>query len=597
MKKNIILFILVLMAFHAESQDECMQIGTNFHFFDAGVYKDLKLSSSGFFTRNAVYLDDGNDWDSGLAATMPQNDAGYPLEIPFPHPETGAEQIVAFTVGGYGLNYLPGDYVLLHDGTAEFYIPNWIGATITSVSEGRVEFNVHTVDENGIHIEILSSPVGDPIRNIRIVETTYESNFESEPLHPAFSSKADEFTALRFMDWTHTNGHPAVQWSDRTANGFHTQNLPDTGMSWERVIEISNALEKDVWINIPHLADENYISQLALLFRDQLNPELTIYLEYSNECWNWIFDQTHWLDSAAPHNNYALNYGHFSKRVFEIWDEAFSGQEQRIQTVLAGHDYFVLDAFTLFDDDNTTDLVDLVSYPGYVGLNENDYATLDALGASATAEDVMTMLRANEADNFYWMQQFKTLVADEYDKEFVMYEGGQHLTPEWFGLDAPYNQALYDAQTHPDMYVFYQDMLDYYRDELEVGLFMNYVLASPQETAFGSWGLLDNYFVETPYSPKWNAVMDWKNSQSCTTTSIQGIDEVLLEVFPNPTMDELHVGTDRRMDFNIIDMNGKTIKAGILDTHILDVRNLPSGIYVLRLMEGGQHQTIKFVKE
>ncbi len=596
--KNYILFCLLIISGVLTAQDDCMSIGTNFHFFDAGVYKDLKKSSSEFFTRNEVYQDDGNDWDSYLSGSMPQDDAGYPTEVPFTHPGTGLPQIVAFTVGGYGGNYRSGNYVLLHEGTGTFSIPNWIGAHITSTSPGRVEFTVDYVDENGIHIEITSSQNGNHIRNIRIMEAAFETNYEAAPLYPDFQSKANEFSALRFMDWTHTNHHPISTWTDRTRSNFHTQNMDQEGISWESVIEISNSMNKDVWINVPHLADENYIQQLAVLFRDNLSSDLTIYLEYSNECWNWIFDQTHWLDSASPYNQYGRNYGHYSHLVFETWDEVFQGQENRIKTVLAGHDYFVLDAIEIFEDENAMDLVDLVSYPGYVGLDEENYETLTSLGNSATGADVMQMLRDNTEENFYWMQQFKTLVADAYGKDFVMYEGGQHITPEYFGFEGNYNHALYEAQVHPDMYTFYQDMLDYYKDELDITLFMNYVLASPQESPFGSWGLLENYF-SAPDSPKWNSVMDWKNTNGdCLSTSVQEqeIPEIDLEIFPNPSSEYIQISNFNEGEISIYSSNGKLIIQEEGTINQIDIKSFPSGKYWIKIKSNSHSTTKSFIK-
>lgn len=601
MRNLIFSIIILLQIIPVQAQDNCMNIGTNFHFFDAGVFKDLKLSSTPFFTRNATYVGDENDWDSGLAEIMYQDEAGYPLELPFLHPTTGEPQIVAFTIGGYAENYLTGDYVLLYDGTATFSFADWTGATVTSSSPGRIEFTVDYVDENGIHIEILSSPSGDHVHNIRILETRFEENYITDKLYPSFVEKADEFVALRFMDWVHTNHHPVSSWNQRTQNQFHTQNVDHKGMAWEQLITISNLLQKDVWINVPHLADQAYIDAMAQLFRDNLDPNLTIYLEYSNECWNWIFDQTYWLDESAPHYQGGMNYGHYSHRVFSRWDMAFSGQEHRIKTVLGGHDYFVIEAMDIFEDLGETDLVDLVSYPGYVALSEDDYATLNALGTSATAEDVMNMLVANQEDQFYWMEQFKTLVADAYSKEFVMYEGGQHITPEWFGLDTTYNQALYDAQTHPAMYDFYQNMLSYYQNDLDIKLFMNYVLASPQENPFGSWGLLETYFSNPASFPKWNAVMDWKTNNTSCVTSIENTenDELSFEVFPNPTTNEIHILLENPSSFfiEIYNLEGKLIHEYKALNKIVNVKDFPSGIYIIKLKTEEEVYTSKFVKQ
>lgn len=58
----------------------------------------------------------------------------------------------------------------------------------------------------------------------------------------------------------------------------------------------------DAWVCVPHLADENYIRSMAQLFRANLDPDLKIYVEYSNETWNWIFQQTHYLNDNGDQN-------------------------------------------------------------------------------------------------------------------------------------------------------------------------------------------------------------------------------------------------------------------------------------------------------
>ena len=63
----------------------------------------------------------------------------------------------------------------------------------------------------------------------------------------------------------------------------------------------------DVWINIPHNADDDYIVNLARLMLDELNPRSNIYTEYSNEVFNWEFPQFYVKYDAA--NDSVLNHG------------------------------------------------------------------------------------------------------------------------------------------------------------------------------------------------------------------------------------------------------------------------------------------------
>ena len=611
MKKLLVLALLCLMlAPRAQSQEECpMPIGTNYHFLGSGVFKDLKLTSTHFFTRNASFQNDGNDWESSLISQIETDAAGYPMEAPFDHPETGNPQILAFTVGGYEEQYLAGDYVMLYEGEGEMSIQEWIPAEITNASPGRIEFRVDQVDGNGIHFEIHRSERGNHIRNIHVFEARYENDFETDPLIPEFVEKSANFSALRFMDWTRTNNSTLVNWEDRVSPEFHNQ-ADDHGISYELLIDLSNRMGRDVWINVPHQADANYIRQMARLFRDLLDPDITIYLEYSNECWNFIFEQTAWLGEIRPQDTYIRNYGYFSKQVFDIWIEEFGAEGRtRLKNVLAGHDYFVAGAIDyIIEQDGNADIVDAVSYPGYVGLGGFDYDELDALGENATVADVFRLLRATMHDPtegpLYWMRVFKEIVADVYDKEFVMYEGGQHLTPRNFGEQAPYLQALWDAQIAPEMYDLYMELMTFFRDELEVTLFMNYTLTGARESSFGSWGVLEDIYAEAPWPAKYQAILDFQcfdqanepndpddpedpDDPGVVTSVDDEADPTLLSVYPNPSDGTVYlsIGTlpVASAPVYLFDHTGRLIQTYMVsgETEIRTV--MPKGMYMVRL--------------
>lgn len=119
-------------------------------------------------------------------------------------------------------------------------------------------------------------------------------------------AEAAPFTALRMMDWTSTNGNDEVNWSDRALPGANFwEQTADGAMSWETAVAVANATGKDIYINIPTDASNAYITDLADLFKygsDGVNPytslqtdpvwapldsNLNVYIEYSNEVWNW----------------------------------------------------------------------------------------------------------------------------------------------------------------------------------------------------------------------------------------------------------------------------------------------------------------------
>ena len=104
--------------------------------------------------------------------------------------------------------------------------------------------------------------------------------------------------ALRSMDFVSTNGNIQKFWSDRNVPGnlcYYANpggyGWQGKGAPWEHYILLCNTLNKDAWINVPLYADDNYIQQLATLLKNNLNSNRKIYVEYSNEIWNFGFAQ------------------------------------------------------------------------------------------------------------------------------------------------------------------------------------------------------------------------------------------------------------------------------------------------------------------
>ena len=119
------------------------------------------------------------------------------------------------------------------------------------------------------------------------------------------------FAAIRFMPFTGANGTDAVypqvtEWSERklptdaSQVGIPVIAKPD-GAAWEYVVELANITHTDPWINVPVSATTDYVSQLATLFRDNLDPALNVYVESSNEVWNTApgFEQTQYSKEQA----------------------------------------------------------------------------------------------------------------------------------------------------------------------------------------------------------------------------------------------------------------------------------------------------------
>jgi hypothetical protein len=135
------------------------------------------------------------------------------------------------------------------------------------------------------------------VKNIKLIRPGYDPN-TTQVFTDQFLSTLQPFGTLRFMDWAATNNNPVVNWADRTQVTYARQAVPN-GVAWEYMIQLANLTHKDMWINIPVNATDDYVTQLAALLKQTLNPGLAVYVEYSNELWNSQFTQTTVNKNAA----------------------------------------------------------------------------------------------------------------------------------------------------------------------------------------------------------------------------------------------------------------------------------------------------------
>ena len=164
-----------------------------------------------------------------------------------------------------------------------------------------------------------ASSVGSGITNLQIMRPTTPGGSTPYAVGTTFTDQtkaiAGKVGVLRFMDYLATNNNTQANWSDRVTptqvklDPVAASSSRGKGGPLELAVQLGNEANKDIWINVPAMATDDYVTKLAQLIKygsdgvnpytdvqknpvyKPLNPNLHVYLEYSNETWNNSFKQ------------------------------------------------------------------------------------------------------------------------------------------------------------------------------------------------------------------------------------------------------------------------------------------------------------------
>lgn len=541
----------------AEEPMPKLPIGMNLSAFDdwqtGYPFKNLMWGARPWITRNPQ---EGGPFETNFATKIPLDENGYPTEVPFT-PEGKSEQVV-FTL----INKLvpPGVYILLYDGEGE--IGPAVGTKVLQAEPGRVTLELTGGSFNSDYqgFTILRSAKGNHIRNIRILkEADEKADFDANPFREDFLEYCKQWHVLRFMDWQATNDSLEDEWKDRKKPTFYTmvgrggdaigltknpasefRRLFSGGVALEILIKLANLTKVNPWFCVPHRATPEYMREMAQMIKTQLDPSLKAYIEYSNELWNWQFQQAQWMlrtkiaaDRLAgqsktgwkgntPPAEFPLDNGTVAKdggadhpertaalarRCFEIFEEVFQGEDARRIVRVIGVQQTWPDTIRrtvrwVMDHGGA----DAVSPAGYFWPDKETYAKWEAAGASLTAEDVIsdmnTILDTKIAN---YIQEIGG-IADQFKLQYVVYEGGQHIQPK-DQQEKPYMSALKEVQFSKGLYDCYIKNFRFH-EAAGCDLFAAFASFSEQGKKFGSWGHQEYLGQPRDEIPKFGALLD-----------------------------------------------------------------------------------------
>jgi len=360
------------------------------------------------------------------------------------------------------------------------------------------------------------------------------------------------------MDWMQTNNATIASWEDRPRVDDFT--YARKGVPLPVMLALVNELQTDLWVNMPHLADDDYVTQFAVAVREGLAPAQKVYVEYSNEVWNWQFTQTKWADAQAMRRwgqrdagtqFYALR----AAQVVQIWSSVFGADASRLVNVIStqtgwlGLEEGILNAPLVTENGGAAPAgaFDAYAVSGYfggvLGLEDRNAEMMgwlrDSLAkataqaadkgltgaeaeayiaahkydhASALAEQELTDGRisndANDtlADLAQRVWPYHAAVAQKHGLSLIMYEGGTHIVGLGPQVDNAALTAFFQHLNYtPEMGRLYQTLLRNWRDN--GGQLFNAYSDVYAPSKWGSWGALRHL---DDANPRWDALVNFE---------------------------------------------------------------------------------------
>ncbi|MFW5691457.1 MAG: hypothetical protein ACOCXZ_03040 [Chloroflexota bacterium] len=483
------------------------------------------------------FTPESGDWSD--ERIIPQTVDGYPAQLA---PDQGARMIIylestAAPAGDYTLTWAgDGTLRIVHD-----FAP--LG-TFSTADAPRQTVTIPERDMTHLFIEILATNPTDPVRDIRLWLPGFDEN-SPERFNPILLERLAPFEPIRLIDWGVINASTIRTWGQRAQEKWYTWAAEGTdfyqGVPFEVQVELGNVLGKDIWINVPHAVDDDFVRQLATLVRDQLDPSLRVWVEYTNEAWNpaftqnyFIYEQSLAIVEAENVDEYYL-YHHYGRRtadVLAIFEEVFAGQTERVIGVLAGQSGWAYPGEAALAEVarlGMMDLVDVYAIAPYVPNSAEDGVynvdavlaemDLNALTDADYARIFEEFNRGVEAvftgDGEYAVEmRGNRALAEQYGLPLITYEAGQHLTGynlENFTVNQDLPLVYGQINARPEMYDSYIRYLDLWREFGGETMVMFHLAGIWSEVeAFGHLNAIDQPIEE---AHKYRALVDWLAAQ------------------------------------------------------------------------------------
>ena len=350
---------------------------------------------------------------------------------------------------------------------------------------------------------------------------SFEKHHERLIFNPAYLDYMKDFKVVRFMNMSGITRNPISNWNDRPkvtdATWAGIQGV--RGAPLEIMVALANRLNADAWFNMPHKADNNFIRQYAKYVKENLKPGLKAYVEYTNEAWNSIFTQAHYVKDMGERmqldeDRDKAGYKYFSLRsvqIFDMWEQTFGGTD-RIVRVMGSWTGWTRLSEMLLSYRNAylkTDAIAIAPYffPSFKSAQK----------AKSVAQLFQLMYDPKEKYSIPKVLGYihkNAQMAEKFGVDLIAYEGGQHLV-DWKSRNTESHPTKLMIAANKDwrMAKAYSVFMRGWRDN-GGKLFVNFSAPRTYQW-FGSWGTKEYITQPIDKAPKHRALLQYARKNPC----------------------------------------------------------------------------------
>ena len=465
---------------------------------------------------------DGSRWDNGLPLDL--DPSGWVRSLV---PGQVARKLMLREIG---TNYPAGRYLVRYQG--EGILNFGFAAKVISRAPGKMVLEV-SPESGGIHLFIEST---NPLNYVRDIEITmaggicdgdpfthvpsakqcgsrrhlpYAEHHERILFNPAFAARLRSYSVLRFLDWMRTNNSRSNTWYGR-AGVTDASWAGERGVPLEVMLALANLVGAHPWFTLPHQADAAFVERFAKTVRQQLRPDLGVFVEHSNEVWNSQFSQYAYAVQQAKLSDPQLdNFQYHALRTRSI-GAAFASAlgEPRVMVVLgaqAGNPWTAAHALDFLAQrfGASSIGIDAVAIAPYLGVSPTpaEAAKFTGMTLDAFFDHVRGAVLPQAAG---WMSAHAN-IAKQRGLGLIAYEGGQHMVGIHGAENSDSLNALFDAfNRDPRIRDLYRSYLDAWKSS-GGELFVHYTDVG-RYNKWGRWGALEYVSQPRESAPKFDAL-------------------------------------------------------------------------------------------